>query len=695
MRERWSRIPRDARVAAALAILVLLQTVALAAFGVTAARSKRAEAEQGLRTLATLTLTRGLAEPAREAVARAEAAVAEACARGTAPEAAAAPLQPAVFRRGFALLPDDSIVDSDGVVVAPAQCAAGPVDAALRARLPGLEAMAERGGAARDAAREALEAALETGDPVAGPRALRLAARAGLASGEDALALRACESLLARWPDATLEGSYPYGPGAAATAAEVWKRRLRARAPDSEAGFVDSLLAWRRALVRAPFAPAAAAAEAAEVRRAAEEAVELLSPEARRALREGLDALDHADRGAAAIRQEGLRDAIRAAASGSATRWIETAGPAGVPVSFCVAGAGGGAVAAFQADAESVRAAALLPLLRGFVLHEGVAVRILSPDGRPLDGGPPPEAGGALLASVPVPLPAGSAVAAAFLTDPGLLDREGARARDLVLALFAAAALALGLGSLLVLRMVRGEVRLARMKADFVSGVSHDLKTPLTSIRMFVETLREGRAPTEEARRECLDVVDREAQRLERLVHRVLDFSRLSAGTRPLALEECDPGRVAREAAQVFRGRLGEEPCDFRLEAPEGLPPVPMDRDAATQALLDLLENARKYTPAEGRRIALRAAASPAGGARFEVEDNGPGIPPGERERVFEEFYRLPGSKEDGSEGAGLGLALVRRIAGAHRGSVRVEDAPGGGSRFVLDLPPGADGKRA
>jgi signal transduction histidine kinase len=241
--------------------------------------------------------------------------------------------------------------------------------------------------------------------------------------------------------------------------------------------------------------------------------------------------------------------------------------------------------------------------------------------------------------------------------------------------------------------MVRGEMRLARMKADFVSGVSHDLKTPLTSIRMFVETLREGRAPTEEARRECLEVVDREAQRLERLVHRVLEFSRLSAGVRPLILEPCDPGRVAREAAQVFRGRLGAEPCDFRVEAPEGLPAVPMDRDAATQSLLDLLENARKYTPAAGRRISLRASATPAGGARFEVEDNGPGIPRAERERVFEEFYRLPGTGEDAAEGAGLGLALVRRIAGAHGGSVRVDDAPGGGSRFVLELPPGGGGK--
>jgi len=687
MRAWWSRIPRDARVAAALAILVLLQTVALAAFGLKAARSQRAEAEQGLRTLAALALARGLSEPALESLARAETAVADACARGTGPEAAAAPLQPPVFRRGFAILPDDSVVDGSGVVVVAPRAAPAAEDAALRARLSALAALAERDGGAGDAAREALAAGEATADPLAGARALRLAARAALAAGEDTLALRACERLLDRWPDAAVEGEYPFGAGAAAAAAEVWRRRAEARAPGAGTGFVEAVLAWRRALVRAPFAPSTGASEAADARRAAEAAAELLAPAERAHLREGLDALDRSDRDADVVRSPAVRDAIRAAAAAGGPRWVEAAAPDGRPLSFCVAAGAAGSVVAFQADAESVRASILRPLLADFAVHEGVAVRALAPDGRPLDGDPAPEPGRAVLASLPIPLPAGAVVAEAFLSDPALLDREAARARNLVLGLFAAAALALGLGSLLVLRMVRSEVRLAQMKADFVSGVSHDLKTPLTSIRMFVETLRDGRAPTEEARRECLDVVDREAKRLERLVHRVLKFSRLSAGTRPLRREECDPAEVAREAAQVFRGRLGDEPCEFRLEAPDALPPVSLDRDAATQALLDLLENARKYTPAGSKRILLRAAAGPAGGARWEVEDNGPGIPSVERERVFEEFYRLPGAAGEDAEGAGLGLALVKRIAEAHGGSVRVEEAGGGGSRFVLDLP--------
>jgi signal transduction histidine kinase len=686
MRAWWSRLPRDTRVAAALAILVLFQTVALAAFGLAAARSQRAETEQALRTLGALSLSRGLAEPAAEALARAGAAVADACARGTATEAAAVPLQPPLFGRGFALLPDGSVVDGAGHVVVAPRPPAGPEDAALRARLASLEAAAEWEGKGAEAARAALEAEEGTADPVAGARALRLAARAALRAGEDALALRAAERLLQRWPDADAGGGYPFGAGAAAAACEVWRRRLAAGAPGAVEGFAEAILARRRVLLRAPFPPSVAAAEADEVRRDVEGAREAFPPGRREALEEALAALEEADRGADLVRPPALRAALLEAASGGRPRWVTAPGLDGSPHTFCAAPAGGGAVCAFPTDAPRLRAAVLAPLLRTLAPREGVAVRLLSPDRRPLDRGeaPPP---GAVLASLEIPLPTGPVLAEAVLADPALLDSEAARARNLLLGTFAAAALALGLGSLLVLRMVRAEVRLAKMKAEFVSAVSHDLKTPLTSIRMFVETLREGRARTEGERRECLEVVDREASRLERIIHRVLDFSRLASGARKVVREPCDPGAVAREAAQVFRGRISGEPCDFRVEAGEGLAAAPMDRDAVTQVLLDLLENARKFTPPASRSIVLRASGGARGGARFEVEDNGPGIPEAERERVFEEFYRVDRPGVEGADGTGLGLALVRRLVAAHRGEVRIEDAPGGGSRFVVEIP--------
>jgi signal transduction histidine kinase len=688
MRERWRRLPRETRVAAALGALVVLQTAALTAFGIAAARSRRAEAEQGLRTLSTLALERGLAGPAEESIGRVEAEVAAACSRGPAPEAAGAPIQPPVFTDGFAFLPDGSVVDARGVTVVPPRAAAGPEDAALRRRIDALESGAGRdAGRARDAAREAFEAADATTDPLAGARALRFAARAALRAGEDTLALRACERLLDRWPDVQAEGEYPFGAGASAAACEVRRRRLEARAPGAEAAFAEAVLAWRRALVRAPLEPAVAAAEAADVRRLAEAAAPLLGESERRAMEEGLASLDRSDRGADAVRPAAVRAAVLEAAAGPGPRWVAALGADGAALTFCVSPATAGGAVAFRTDGPTLRNALVLPLARTVRIHDGVAVRLMTPDRRPLDGTDAAIPPGATLASRTLRLPTGPLLAEAVLSDPAALESEAARSRNLLLGILAAAAAGLGIGSLLVLRMVRAEVRLAKMKADFVSAVSHDLKTPLTSIRMFVETLREGRARSEEERRECLEVVDREAGRLERMVHRVLEFSRMEGGVRKVRLEPADPAAVAREAAQVFRGRIQGDSCDFTLETAPGIPSVALDRDAVTQALLELLENAHKHSPPDARRIVLRAAPGPAAGVRYEVEDAGPGVPPAEREAIFREFHRVERPGIEAVGGTGLGLTLVRRLVEAHGGTVAAEDGRAGGCLFAIEIP--------
>ncbi len=246
-----------------------------------------------------------------------------------------------------------------------------------------------------------------------------------------------------------------------------------------------------------------------------------------------------------------------------------------------------------------------------------------------------------------------------------MLESEAARSRALLVGVLAAAAAALALGSFLVLRMVRSEVRLAKMKSEFVSAVSHDLKTPLTSIRMFL----------------------REAGRLERMVHRVLEFSRIEGGARKVRLEPADPAAVAREAAQVFRGRIRETGCDFRVEEEAAPPAVPLDRDAVTQALLELLENAHKHNPAAGGRVLLRVGPGPAAGVRYEVEDDGPGVPPAERDAVFREFHRVERPGLEAAGGTGLGLALVRRLVEAHGGRVVAAAAPAGGALFTVEIP--------
>jgi signal transduction histidine kinase len=370
---------------------------------------------------------------------------------------------------------------------------------------------------------------------------------------------------------------------------------------------------------------------------------------------------------------------------------VTAAGPDGSPVTFCTAPAAAGAVVAFRTDAPTLRNALVLPLSRTLSVHDGVAVRLLTPDRRPLDGGESSPSSREPLASQTLRLPTGPILVEAVLADAGALDSEAARSRNLLVGIFAAAALSLGLGSLLVLRMVRAEVRVAKVKADFVSAVSHDLKTPLTSIRMFVETLREGRARTEEERGECLEVIDREAGRLERMVNRVLEFSRIEAGVRKVRLDPADPAAVVGEAAQVFRGRLREGGCDFRVEIADGIPAVALDRDAVTQALLELLENALKHGPASGNRILLRALPGPSRGVRIEVEDGGPGIPQGEREAVFREFHRVERPGIEAAGGTGLGLALVRKLVEAHGGEVRAGAGREGGALFTVDLPGGAE----
>jgi len=170
----------------------------------------------------------------------------------------------------------------------------------------------------------------------------------------------------------------------------------------------------------------------------------------------------------------------------------------------------------------------------------------------------------------------------------------------------------------------------------------------------------------------------------------VLEFSRLQAGTRPVRPVPGDPAELVEETARVFRGHIHNGECDFQVRVADGLGTLSFDRDALIQVLLNLLDNAYKYTPAKGKRIEMRASTGPGGSVRLEVEDNGPGIPEAECERVFEEFYRGATPGAEGAGGTGLGLALVRRLVEAHGGTVSVQSGSGGGSLFTVDLPPGA-----
>ncbi|MCC6749639.1 MAG: HAMP domain-containing histidine kinase [Deltaproteobacteria bacterium] len=240
-------------------------------------------------------------------------------------------------------------------------------------------------------------------------------------------------------------------------------------------------------------------------------------------------------------------------------------------------------------------------------------------------------------------------------------------------------------GLFLTYRGVRRESDLAQLKSDFASNVSHELKTPLTSIRMYAEMLEQGIAASPEDQRRYQGVIIRESERLGRLIANVLDFSRIERGTRRYDLVPADLGLIAVEAIETFR-RLSEgEAVQIGVELDEGLPLVVADREAAVQSILNLLSNAAKYSRGAPRIEVRSVRRADAVGVR--VRDEGIGIPAGEQRRIFEDFYRAPQAREVGVEGTGLGLALVRRHMKACGGSVELASAVGQGSTFTLWFP--------
>jgi signal transduction histidine kinase len=240
-------------------------------------------------------------------------------------------------------------------------------------------------------------------------------------------------------------------------------------------------------------------------------------------------------------------------------------------------------------------------------------------------------------------------------------------------------------GSVLTWRLMRREAEMAQLKSDFVANVSHDLKTPLSVIRMFGETLEMDRVPDEARRHEYFRVITREAERLTRLIDNVLDFSRIEGGRRrydrvPTAVEP-----LVRETLEAFAYPLEQQSFKVEVTIAPDLPEVRMDADAVGQALANLIDNAIKYSTDE-RRLAVDARAED-GALVLSVADRGIGIPAGEHARIFEKFYRVGRSDTQGRRGSGVGLALVRHVVEAHGGRVTVESAPGAGSRFTLRLP--------
>jgi len=237
----------------------------------------------------------------------------------------------------------------------------------------------------------------------------------------------------------------------------------------------------------------------------------------------------------------------------------------------------------------------------------------------------------------------------------------------------------------LLWRDVRRELRLAEMRSQFVASVSHELKTPLTSIRMFAETILLGRAAAPEAQTEYLEIIVNESERLTRLLNNVLDFSKIEQGKKIYRFEPTCLAEVVQAAARTLQYPLAQQGFQLRVEIENGLPAVRVDPDAIEQAILNLLTNAMKYS-GDAREIDLRLLKKDSR-AVIQVTDRGVGIPAKEQARIFEKFYRVATPENQRVPGTGLGLTLVEHIAKAHGGHVEVQSEPGKGSTFSIHLP--------
>jgi signal transduction histidine kinase len=250
----------------------------------------------------------------------------------------------------------------------------------------------------------------------------------------------------------------------------------------------------------------------------------------------------------------------------------------------------------------------------------------------------------------------------------------------------------------LALRLVRRQMALTQLRNDLVANVTHELKTPLSSMRLLVDTLLNSQPLHEQTAREYLQLIAQENLRLSRLIDNFLTFSRMERNKYAFGFKEVPAAAIVEGAITVVRERFSAPGCQFETHVAPGLPSVVADADALVTALVNLLDNAYKYS-GEEKQITLSASAEN-GSVSFAVKDNGIGLSPRDTKRIFKRFFQVDQRLSRSGGGCGLGLSIVKFIVTAHHGSVRVESQPGRGSTFTIALPgteahADGEGKRA
>lgn len=261
-----------------------------------------------------------------------------------------------------------------------------------------------------------------------------------------------------------------------------------------------------------------------------------------------------------------------------------------------------------------------------------------------------------------------------------------ASGQSIYLYMFLAIATILSFGLVLTVRAITQEVELARLKSDFVSTVSHEFKSPLTSIRQLAEMLQSGRVPSEDRRQRYYDILAEQSARLSTLVTNVLDLARIEEGRREFRFQVVDVPTLLRELVETTQHRVGHDGFEIEIRIHEPLPPVRADPEALTQAVSNLLGNAIQYS-GQAKQVEVMAWSEGGTSVVIAVEDSGAGILENEVGKVFDRFYRGSNEVTRSIRGSGLGLTLVKEIVDAHGGSVEVASEVGKGSRFRIKLP--------
>jgi signal transduction histidine kinase len=336
----------------------------------------------------------------------------------------------------------------------------------------------------------------------------------------------------------------------------------------------------------------------------------------------------------------------------------------------------------FTAHPVSVQAEELLPVFHE-LFDRTVDVSIRDAGGRLAAG--PPRPAGRLVAESTIHLPDTRWSVQAWLVDESVLkaqvrDQFKAYAWTTLISAIVICAIAATAGL-----TVNQQLRLHELKNSTVATVAHELRTPLATMRVLVDTLREGRCRSQEQVREYLDLLHSENLRLSRLTEHFLTHSRLQHGQHSFAFAPVAVETVVHPALLALRPKLDAPGCHFTLDLPKPLPELMADRDSLVTVLVNLLDNALKYS-GDDKHITLRARHD-RGAVVIVVQDNGVGLTTAERNRVFEPFFQVDQKLSRSREGCGLGLSIVRAIVNAHRGRVEIQSEPGQGATFAVHIP--------